>query len=635
MKKILTLFLVCFYFTALSWANVRLPGYYSDNMMFQRDMPIHVWGWSESGESITVEFNGQQKKLKADKTGVWHITFEAMPYGGPYGLVVKGESNTIYLSNILIGDIWICSGQSNMGRTVISSKDGEEEILNATYPKIRLLTVQKNVSNQTQEDILAGGWKECSTQSIWNFSAVAYFFGRELHKKLDIPIGLINTSWGGTKIETWISSEMMKTLPEYTQTFEEMKLASNDFVFGEQAYAAFLDSLQWDKGIRSKWYSQETSMGNLHPIMLPMPNEREDIAWGGSVWFKKDIFLTEDQIQKDIVINLGVLDDWDVTYFNGKRIGNTYADNQNRKYPVPVCILKVGKNTVTVKVINARGTCGFFDKPEQIFCQTAVGEINLSGIWMCDTAYYAKTPEQIKRNTYPSLLYNTMIHPLLRYPIKGAIWYQGESNTSDPVMYAQLFKNLIIDWRNRWNQDDFPFYFVQLANFKQPQSVPGESKWAELREAQHSALELPNTGEAITIDVGEADDIHPMNKQEVGYRLALQALANTYGFSLQFSGPVFRSMKVEGNKVILSFYHTGEGLICKDKYGYLKAFSIAGSDKKHVWAKAYIEDDKVIVYSDGVNFPVAVRYAWADNPDDANLYNSDGLPATPFRTDNW
>lgn len=634
MGKTIFFLILCFIYMTSSQAIVRLPQYYSDNMMFQRDMPIPVWGWAESGESVAIYFNGQQKKIKADKTGLWQTAFDAMLYGGPFELIVKGKHNTIHLSNILIGDIWICSGQSNMGRTVVSSTDAEREILNAAYPQIRLLTVQKNVSNQPQQDVLAGGWKECNSQSVWNFSAVAYYFGRELYKNLDIPIGLVNTSWGGTKIETWTSPGMIHTLPEYTQAFEKMNSASDDFIVAEQVYAAFLDSLKWDTGTRQKWHMQEINT-NWRPIMIPMPNEREDIAWGGAIWFKKNIFLTEAQAQRDAIINLGILDDWDITYFNGREIGSTYVDNQARNYIVPVNILKVGRNTLTVKVMNTRGTCGFFDKPDQIFCQTSNGKVGLSGVWMCDTAYYTKTPEQVKKNTYPSLLYNTMIHPLLKYPIKGTIWYQGESNAFDPSRYDVLFRNLIGDWRKQWGQSDFPFYFVQLANFRQPQNYPEESKWAELREAQHAAIKLPNTGEVITIDIGEADDIHPMNKQDVGYRLALQALANTYGHQLQSSGPVFRSMKTEGNKIILSFDHVGKGLVCKDKYGYLKAFAIAGVNKKYVWAKAYIEGDKVIIYNDTIDRPVSIRYAWADNPDDANLYNLDGLPAAPFRTDNW
>ena len=459
---------LCIFYPAL--AIVTLPSAISDNMVLQRDLPIKLWGKADIDETVSVTLNGQTVKTQTGKDGIWRVQLKAMHYGGPYEITVKGK-NTITLRNILIGDVWICSGQSNMEWTVSNSNNAYSEMNNAHYPAIRLLTVHKRVSNTPLQDTSTSGWELCNPQTVGPFSAVGYFFGRELYRQLDIPIGLVNTSWGGTIIEPWTSVPMMRTQSDYAEKLD--KLPSLDM------------------------------SGNIGP------------------------------------------------------------------------------------------------------------------------------------NDYPSLLYNAMIAPLTEFPIKGAIWYQGEGNGTEGFKYRTLFPNMITDWRRAWNQGDFPFYFVQLASFDGSVFSIPEYAWAELREAQHLTLRLPNTGEAVTIDIGDTKDIHPRNKQDVGYRLALNALSKTYGKNMEYAGPEYQSMKIAGNKIVLTFTHTGDGMSVKGKYGYLYGFSIAGDDRKFVWAKAHIEGNTVVVYSDEVSRPVAVRYAWLNDPCDANLYNSAGLPASPFRTDDW
>ena len=483
-------------------ADVSLPALFSDHMVLQRNKDIPIWGHANAGEVVTVILGTQKIITTADATGSWHTHLSPLKAGGPHTLTVQGQ-NTITFNNVLIGDVWICSGQSNMGWTVRRSNNPEKEIASAQYPKIRLFTV-KRVTAQTPQQDVTGSWAVCDSQSVPNFSAVAYFFGRRLHKTLDVPIGLINTSWGGTPVEAWTS------LPALQATSEYPPLAT-----------------RWTKRIAD----------------YPKANEK----------FQMDLKA------------------WQVTSDSLKALGQDVP----RRPRAPV-----GPN-----------------HPHR-----------------------------------PAVLYNGMIAPLTPYAIQGAIWYQGESNAGRAYQYRTLFSTMINNWRTDWGQGAFPFYFVQLANFRQTKDQPNNSDWAELREAQNMALSLPNTGVAVTIDIGEADDIHPRNKQDVGLRLALAAEAQVYGKNNPYSGPMYKSMQIENDKIRITFDHTNGGL--KKKGQKLTGFAIAGSDQKFVWADAKIEGNSVIVSSREIINPVAVRYAWADNPI-CNLYNGANLPASPFRTDTW
>ncbi len=473
-SRILFLALVLLVFcVAQSKADVSLPRIFSSNMVLQQGKEIPVWGQATKGERVTVTFNGTAQRAKADKNGQWRVNLPAQSYGGPYVLTIKGK-NTIEFENVMVGEVWICSGQSNMQWTVKDSDNAEEEIAAAGHPGIRLFYVPREVAQFPQSDISGGEWVECSPETIPGFSAVAYFFGRALHEELNVPVGLVHTSWGGTVAETWMSPSVMGDDPDFGAKFKEL---------------------------------QEKDMNEI-----------------------------------------------------------------DKKNP----------------------------------------------------------------NAYPSLLYNAMIQPLIPYAMQGAIWYQGESNAGRAKQYQRIFPGLINDWRNQWKQGDFPFLFVSLANFRKPVEQPAESDWAELREAQTMTLSLPNTGMALAIDIGDADDIHPRNKQDVGKRLALNALKIAYDQDIVYSGPLYESVEFKNGKAYVTFSETGSGLEVKDKYGYLKGFAIAGADRVFHWAKAELADAKtVVVYSDEVKNPVAVRYGWANNPDDVNLYNREELPANPFRTDEW
>ncbi len=462
-----------FFLLLLSFAGmsqVVLPPFFNCNMVLQQGIEIPVWGWASPGEKVTVTFEKNTVSVRTGKNGKWRVNLPKMEYGGPYKMTVKGK-NFRTIENIMIGEVWVCSGQSNMEFKVKSAKNAEAEIAAANYPDIRSFTVTKRVSKEPQDKLEEGEWWICSPGTVSDFSAVGYFFARNLYEHLKVSIGLIHTSWGGTVAETWMSPEAIAQDPDFSEMLTKLK-------------------------------------------------------------------------------------------------------------SVDMNAAKVGPNA------------------------------------------------------YPTLLYNGMLNPIIPYGIRGAIWYQGESNASRAQQYKRVFPNMIKDWRTKWNQGNFPFLFVQLANFKKPVKEPSESEWAELREAQTQTLQLENTGMANIIDVGDADNIHPTDKQTVGYRLSLAARKVAYGETLVYAGPTYKEMKIDKNKIFITFDQVGKGLKVNDKYGYINGFTIATKDGDFKWAKAtVVNENTVMVTSDAVENPAAVRYGWADNPDDLNLYNVEGLPANPFRTD--
>lgn len=616
-------------------AAVTIPKIFTSNMVLQRDKEIKIWGWADKDETVTVTFNGQSTKSKGGSSGNWIVTLKPMAYGGPYQMKISGKKNSIDLKNILIGDVWICSGQSNMEWVLKNTNDAEKEIAESKHSQIRLFTVKKATAYLPQKDIEGGEWQECDLKTTGDFSAVAYFFGRKLNKDLNIPIGLINSSWGGTNVQTWISWDRMSKEPGYEKV--NLQQLEKEAAEKKLKLQQFNESLTNDIGKKEKWYEPGTVSPGWKKIQLPKIWESTEIGNAdGVIWFKKDFYLPQAVKGNKVVISLGPIDDDDETYLNGKLVGSTHAWNEDRKYEVDASLLKNGTNTIVVKVTDTGGGGGLYGKEEQLYAEVNGNKIELAGDWNYKTAVVTTDfgIQDSGPNSFPSQLYNAMIAPVTNYAIKGGIWYQGESNTWEAYKYRTLFADMIKDWRGKWGYE-FPFFWVQLANFMKPTPAPVTSEWAELREAQSLTLKLPQTGQAVIIDIGEADDIHPRNKQDVGYRLALAAEKIAYQKDVVYSGPVFASMQKENSKIILHFTNTGTGLMAKDKYGYVKGFTIAGADQKFTWAKATIDGDKIIVSGDAVSDPVAVRYAWADNPDDANLYNKEGLPASPFRTDGW
>ena len=489
------------------------------------------------------------------------------------------------------------------------------------------------------KDNLGGTWQVCSPQTVSEFSAVAYFFARKLNKELNISVGIINSSWGGTDIETWTSSDAFNSLPEkFRERYKDFKVDNFDEFAktNEENKAKYLNALNNDPGISEKWYEPSFNTSAWNKMQLPQMWENVIGNVDGIIWFKYNISLPKDSEGKAATIDLSVIDDNDIVWINGIKIGETVGYAVKRSYKILENVLKSGNNTIVVKITDNGGGGGIYGKAEQMYLQVQGKQYPLAGEWQYKEAVTNKMYQfiDISPNMYYSLLYNGMINPITGLAIKGAIWYQGENNASQAYNYRTLFPTMINNWRTKWGYE-FPFYWVQLASYTAKDDKPVNSEWAELREAQTMTLSLSQTGEAVITDIGDADDIHPRNKQDVGLRLALIALNKDYGKKdIVYSGPTFKAMNIEGNKAIISYNNTGKGLCVKNKYGYVEGFAIAGADQKFEWAKAYIDGDKVVVYSEKIANPVAVRYSWANNPD-VNLFNQEGLPAAPFRTDNW
>lgn len=623
-----------------SQANVKPARIFSSNMVLQKGIENTIWGWADKNESVSVSLNGKTVKTKAGKDGKWWAKLPAMEYGGPYTLSLKGK-NTVELNNIMIGEVWVCSGQSNMEFQVNRAINADDEIAEANYPNIRLFTVEKKISKTPMSDLETGEWTVCSPQTVSNFSAVGYFFGRKLNQELNVAIGLINDSWGGTVAETWTSEETIKNDPDFKAKLDELQkydFAQREVMLKEKVSQLLGGTFpKKDNGLELGYQKENFDDSNWNTINSPGYWEKQGfIGLDGIAWMRKTFQLTKEQASAGVLVSIAKIDDADVCWVNGQEVGHSGYVGDERRYKVPASTLHEGANVIALKVTDDRGDGGIWGKPEDLYVKTKDATISLVGPWKFKFTEVFKFNVDVNPNDYPTLLFNGMINPIVPLGIRGAIWYQGESNADRAKQYQRVFPNLITDWRNHWKEGDFPFYFVQLANYMAPSDQPAQSTWAELREAQTMTLKVPNTGMASAIDIGEAKDIHPKNKQDVGKRLALNALKITYGKELEYTGPTYESMKVEGSKAIISFSHSAEGLKVKNKYGYVNGFAVAGADQVFHWAKATVTGkNTVVISSDEVKTPVAVRYGWAYNPDDLNLYNSADLPANPFRTDTW
>ncbi|WP_237073713.1 sialate O-acetylesterase [Mucilaginibacter mali] len=565
-----------------------------------------------------------------------------MSAGGPYQMDIAA-SNHITIKNILIGDVWVCSGQSNMEFIMQRAKDKYAAVIaQSDNPAIRQFMVNQAYNFSTElDDTKSAGWKQATPQNVLQFTAVGYFFARELYAKYKVPIGLILSSWGGTPAEAWMSEEALKAFPKHYDRAKKLQDTAfvNDIKNRDKiTKKTWYDQLLQDEGLSNRsqpWFSNSYAATDWPAMQMPAYWEDRGMKnVPGVVWFRKEIDLPAAIIGKNAKLVLGNLVDEDSTYVNGVKVGATSNRYLQRNYLLPDDLLKPGKNIITIRLITHGPQGGFVkDKPYELFADGQ--RFGLDGTWQYKIG---KAVEPLPGTTtfpyQPLCLFNGMIHPLLPYTIKGVAWYQGEANASRAPEYRKLFPAMIADWRQHWQQGDFPFVYVQLANYYETKTEPSESNWAALREAQLFTLAVPNTGMAVISDIGEWNDVHPLNKLDVGKRLALAAQKVAYGDQqVVYSGPTYQSMTKNGNKIIIAFKNVGSGLVSKG--GELKYFSIAGADKKFVWAKAVINGNTVTVWNDDIANPVAVRYAWADNPDGANLYNKEGLPASLFRTDDW
>ena len=638
-------------FSAPAFCQVKLPKLISDGMVLQRNVDLKIWGWASKDEKVAIHFMNKTYNTVADNKGDWSVTIPKMEAGGPYEMQIEA-SNSITIHDIMVGDVWLCSGQSNMElpmRRVSWNYPGE--IAHSENKNIRQFKVPDSYNFYgPQDDIKAryvpagqDSWKIASPENTPEFSAVAYFFGKLLYEKYKVPVGLINSSLGGSPIESWISADALKKFPQYyneAQMFKDSTLIEKIETSDNARMNAWNTELwkvdEGNKDPQHMWYAPSLNTSDWNSMKVPgyWANETKLGMVNGVVWFRREVKIPSSLAGKPAKLILGRIVDADSAYVNGVFVGTISYQYPPSRFNIPAGVLKAGENSVVVRVISNIGKGGLV--PDKLYAIVADGDtINIAGEWKYKLG--AQMPPlygQTFIRWMPIGLYNAMIAPLLNYKIKGALWYQGESNADRPYEYHSLMVTLINNWREKWNEGDFPFLFVQLPNFMDPQSEPSESNWALLREAQLKTLSMPNTAMAVTYDIGEWNDIHPLDKKDVGYRLLLAAEKLAYGNNhVVYSGPIYKSMKIEGNKITLSFTNIGSGLVAKK--GKLKYFSIAGADKKFVWANAKIEGDKVVVWSNKISKPVAVRYAWADDPQGANLYNKEGLPASPFRTDDF
>ncbi len=632
-------------------AKVQLPAFIGDNMVLQQKEKVKIWGTSTAlGKELqlTVSWNKKQYQTKVDQNGKWELSVETPHYGGPYQMTINdGDQST--LNNILIGEVWFCSGQSNMEMPLAGwgkINNFQEEINAANFPNIRLLQIPKVTANMPTEEVKveSGGWNPVTPAHIAEFSATAYFFARELYEKTGIPIGLIHSSWGGTIIEAWMSKQALAPFSIYTNIIEKIQRPDAQQIYNREiADWNDMADKQDQVKIESKgeWYAPKVDKSAWSTIVIPSFFDQNLFpGMDGVVYFGKEVKLPAHWLGKPIKLILGAIDDNDITYVNGDKVGETNGYDQIRNYTIPAATNNNTMLHIAVRVFDGAGDGGIYGGKEQPRLEGPNGEvISLAGDWKCkvgfDLGKLPVKPNLMEGPNRPTVLYNAMVQPFVDFKIEGAIWYQGESNAdSKDAPYIDLLPALIKDWRQQWHNDRMPFYFVQLANFREKQPTAQSSSWAMLREAQRKTLRLPNTGMAVIADIGDSNDIHPKNKQDVGKRLAWIAAHDLYGQKISYSGPQLDRWLIKGKEVQLSFKPMGKELVLKTSDRKIGGFTIAGSDQQFYPAQVRREGNKIILSAKEVDRPVAVRYGWADNPD-LVLYNDAALPASPFRTDQW
>jgi len=643
-KNFILAFLLIFCSTYVG-ARITLPAFFSSDMLLQQNAEVIMEGKAKPRNQIMLACSWNKNNKYAvwtDNDGKFKIRIKTPAYGGPYVMVISGEGTAIKFDNIMVGDVWLCSGQSNMEMPLAGwgkINNFKTEIAEANYPNIRLLQVNHATGNLPSDTVSVqnGGWNVCSPANIHEFSATAYFFAREVYKKTGIPIGLIHSSWGGTVAEAWTSAETISKISDFKTALELVQQSNDKGAYTKQLSVWNNELNLQDKGFKSGvavWANKNLNDASWKEMDLPAFFDlTEKPNFDGIIYFRKKITIPEEWRDRDLILNLGAIDDNDITYFDGQEIGRTEGYDRQRKYIVPKKYLSPGDHFITVRVFDGGGGGGIYGDPANFFLRSADQKQSIQGKWKynigVDLKDFKPMPQDNSGSNRPTVLYNAMIHPFISLPIKGVIWYQGEANAGRAEQYRTLFPALIQDWRTKFNNPKLPFYYVQLANYARGE---GDAfSWPLLREAQLKTLKLPYTGMAVTIDIGDESDIHPKNKQDVGKRLALIALAKNYNDSGEYSGPVYESFSTKNDVIELNFKFN-KGM--KPKDGNLSGFSVAGEDRVFYPAVAVTKNGSVFLKSNSVLKPVAARYNWANDPK-GNLINTTELPASPFRTDNW
>ncbi|MDR0982524.1 MAG: sialate O-acetylesterase [Culturomica sp.] len=635
MRQIFLIIVIFLFSLKPSEAEVKLPAMVGDGMVLQREQQVKIWGTADPNESIKVTFLKKDYYTIANLKGMWEIELPPMKAGGPYTMKI----NELEIKDILLGDVWLCSGQSNMELQVYRVMDlYADEVQSYTNKFIRHIKLNLAYNfHGPQRDVKTSVWKELTPENALNFSAVAYFFAKDLYEKYKVPIGLLNSSVGGSPAQAWISAEGLKEFPEY---ISEMEMCKSDKYVNDVRTTDNEARNRWhavmnmfDPGLKGEWIRPDLNDSDWKTVDLFDRSWAWDVTSpiNGTFWFRKTVNISAEQSGKPALLRMGYIIDADSVFVNGVFVGTTAYQYPPRKYRVPANLLKEGENVITVRLISYSGKAGFIhDKPYKIVFDN--GEIDLKGKWKFKEGVQMPTSQGETFFNYKATgLYNSMIAPIANYVIKGVIWYQGEANAWKYNQYFGLMSSLIDNWRNLWEKPQLPFLMVQLASYMEPSQYPTDSHWANLRYAQFElSQKVSNTGLAVAIDLGEWNDIHPLNKKDVSKRLALQAQKVAYGDKKVVSdGPIYESMKIDGNRIILSFR---EGTNKLEKSDNLNGFAIAGKDGRYLWAKAKTEGNTVVVWNDEIPNPANVRYAWENFPESVNLKNTDGLPASPFRT---
>lgn len=617
-------------------SQVRVASIFSNNMVLQRHVKIPVWGWANANEKIEVTFHNQKKNTTADATGKWTIHLDEEEAGGPFTLAIKGK-NKIKVKNVLVGEVWICSGQSNMEWTVGQSDGAKNTIAKGKNRDIRHVKIPKEINSIPSSKTNKLTWNSCSQKTIDDFSGIGYFFAKELNQELKVPIGLINCSWGGTNIETWISRDGFESSDEFKEMMAQMPNVNLDTLLDLKMVTAQkrIETLQKTKIDPAKIpFFKQLDYDDTHWVTMQQPGIWEDQSlenFDGIVWLRKHFNLSKEDLNGPSMIEIPAIDDNDITYINGTKIGETKGWDIKRLYQIPTKILQIGDNVIAIRVVDNGGSGGIYGKAAALKLKTNSSEYPLSGAWKFQIEAIKNS---VNENEFPSLCYNAMLNPLIPFAFKGVLWYQGESNPTRAFQYQKTFPLLIENWRSQW-KSSFPFYFVQLATYRTVGNSNEGCSWAELREAQTKTLRIPNTAMVVTTDIGNPNDIHPTNKLEVGRRLSSIAFDQLYGKKMICTGPTFKAFENKNGQTTITFDAIGSGLKTADKTETIYGFEAAGEDHIFYPAIGKIVDSKVILNCEKVSNPIAIRYAWIGDASACNLFNKEGFPAVPFRTDDW